>query len=58
MPDPGMPTETRVPCLPKLTLAPRLPTDVLTPDLLMFSRIPGAILILFLNLNFIAKPLH
>lgn len=41
---------TYVPFLPVVTLNPLPPIEELTPDLLTFRLMPGAILILFLKL--------
>ena len=43
MPDPGIPTVRRVPLPEMLTVAPGPPSEVLRPDLLILSLIPGKI---------------
>src|SRR5438445_467076 len=45
MPVPGMPTVPRVPMGPTLIVAPRVPIEVETPDLLTLRRMPGNSLI-------------
>lgn len=46
-PVPGNPTVARARPLRRLTVAPRPPMDVLTPDLLRFRRTPGSSLMRF-----------
>lgn len=55
-PVPGMPRLLWTPFFPTLIDAPRGPSVVLTPDLLKFTRMPGAILIRLLNLSAINQP--
>ena len=54
IPVPGTDTVLRTPRLPTLTLAPRPPSVVLTPDFDTFMRMPGAILMRLLKRNAIA----
>lgn len=56
MPEPGKPNVERVPCLPKLIVAPGPPTDVDIPDLLKFSLTPGNSLTEFRNLQPMTTP--
>ena len=51
IPVPGMPIVVRFFPWPYVTCAPRTPSDVLMPDLLMLIVTPGAILMRLLNLK-------
>jgi hypothetical protein len=56
MPEPGKPNVERVPCLPKLIVAPGPPTEVDIPDLLKFNLTPGNNLTEFRNRQPISAP--
>ncbi|WP_427106546.1 hypothetical protein [Pantoea septica] len=55
-PVPGMPRVLLTPFLPTFMVAPLPPIEALTPLLLRLRCNPGAILILFLNLNPMMHP--
>jgi hypothetical protein len=56
MPEPCKPNVERVPCLPKLIVAPGPPIEVDIPDLLKFSLNPGNNLTEFRNRQPISAP--